>query len=92
MGISPNSEGFSGVTSSVTTNSIVTRLRLAGLRATGPRLAILAALESDSSHPSAEALLDNPRADHPALPRRPYPRRSRPAHGRGRAAASTAGG
>jgi Fe2+ or Zn2+ uptake regulation protein len=52
----------------MTTNSTVTRLRLAGLRTTGPRLAIIAALESDRSHPSAEALLDNLRADHPALP------------------------
>lgn len=56
------------MTSSVTTNSTVTRLRLAGLRATGPRLAILSALQSDRSHPSAATLLDNLRADHPALP------------------------
>lgn len=80
------------MTSFVTTNSTVTRLRLAGLRTTGPRLAILAALESESSHPSAEALLDNLRADTLRSPRRPYPRRSRPAHERGRAAASAAGG
>jgi Fur family peroxide stress response transcriptional regulator len=34
------------------------RLRDAGLRATGPRLAILAELESDTRHPSAEMLLE----------------------------------
>lgn len=56
------------MTSSVTTNSTVTRLRLVGLRATGLRLAILSALESDDSHPSAATLLEILRADHSSLP------------------------
>jgi Fur family peroxide stress response transcriptional regulator len=43
------------------------RLREAGLKATGPRLAILAALERDRSHPSAEQLHSMLSRNHPSL-------------------------
>jgi Fe2+ or Zn2+ uptake regulation protein len=43
------------------------RLRRAGLRATGPRLAILTALEKDRRHPSAEEVHDVLAAEHPSL-------------------------
>lgn len=43
------------------------RLREAGLKVTAPRLTILAALETDRSHPNAEELLDRLRAEHPSL-------------------------
>lgn len=46
------------MTSSVTTNSTVTRLRLA----------ILSTLESDDSHPSAATLLEILGAEHSSLP------------------------
>jgi Fur family peroxide stress response transcriptional regulator len=43
------------------------RLRSSGLRVTGPRLAILAALEIDGSHPTAELLFERLRPEHPSL-------------------------
>jgi Fur family peroxide stress response transcriptional regulator len=43
------------------------RLRDAGLRATGPRLAILAELERDTRHPSAEMLLDTLLDHYPSM-------------------------
>ena len=43
------------------------RLRDAGLRATGPRLAILAELEDDKRHPSAEMLLGTLVDNYPSL-------------------------
>jgi Fe2+ or Zn2+ uptake regulation protein len=43
------------------------RLRDAGLKATGPRLAILAALETDRTHPSAEQIHSRLAASHPSL-------------------------
>jgi Fe2+ or Zn2+ uptake regulation protein len=43
------------------------RLRRAGLRATGPRLAILAALEQDRRHPSAEQVHALLAEEHPSL-------------------------
>jgi Fe2+ or Zn2+ uptake regulation protein len=45
----------------------VDRLRQAGLRVTGPRLAILAALERDRRHPSAEQVHALLADDHPSL-------------------------
>ena len=45
----------------------VQRLRDAGLRATGARVAILAALESDRRHPTAEMLFESLRAHLPSL-------------------------
>jgi len=45
----------------------VARLHRAGLKATGPRIVILAALEQDSTHPTAEHLYDTLRRDHPSL-------------------------
>src|SRR5262245_23078421 len=45
----------------------VARLHRAGLKATGPRVVILAALEQDSTHPTAEHLYDTLRRDHPSL-------------------------
>ena len=45
----------------------VQRLRDAGLRATGARVAILAALESDRRHPTAEMLFESLRAHFPSL-------------------------
>jgi len=43
------------------------RLRQVGLRATGPRIAILAQLEEDLSHPTAEGLLERLRGEHPSM-------------------------
>ncbi len=45
----------------------VERLHRAGLKATRPRMVILAALEQDSTHPTAEYLYDTLRRDHPSL-------------------------
>ena len=45
----------------------VARLHRAGLKATGPRMVILAALEQDNTHPTAEHLYDTLRRDHPSL-------------------------
>src|SRR5215831_2727682 len=45
----------------------VARLHRAGLKATGPRIVSLAALEHDSTHPTAEDLYDTLRRDHPSL-------------------------
>src|SRR5438874_7174250 len=45
----------------------VARLHRAGLKATGPRMVILAALEQDNTHPTAEYLYDTLRRDHPSL-------------------------
>ena len=45
----------------------VARLHRAGLKATGPRMVILAALEQDPTHPTAEHLYDTLRRDHPSL-------------------------
>ncbi len=45
----------------------VARLHRAGLKATGPRMVILATLEQDSTHPTAEYLYDTLRRDHPSL-------------------------
>jgi Fur family peroxide stress response transcriptional regulator len=43
------------------------RLREAGLKATAPRLAILAALEDDRRHPTAEMVFESLRDRHPSL-------------------------
>jgi Fe2+ or Zn2+ uptake regulation protein len=43
------------------------RLHAVGLRATAPRLAILAELEKDTRHPSAEMLLETLLDEHPTL-------------------------
>jgi Fe2+ or Zn2+ uptake regulation protein len=43
------------------------RLRGLGLRATGPRLAILSALEADLGHPTPERILDRLRGAYPSL-------------------------
>lgn len=43
------------------------RIRSAGLKVTGPRLAILEQLERDASHPTAEQVLAVLREDHPSL-------------------------
>ena len=45
----------------------VERLHRAGLKATGPRMVILAALEHDCSHPTAEQLYETLRQDYPSL-------------------------
>jgi len=45
----------------------VARLHRAGLKATGPRMVILAALEQDHTHPTAEHLYDTLRRAHPSL-------------------------
>jgi len=45
----------------------VARLHRVGLKATGPRMVILAALEQDHTHPTAEHLYDTLRRDHPSL-------------------------
>ena len=45
----------------------VERLRWVGLKVTGPRVLLLAALEQDRSHPTAEQLYETLRADHPSL-------------------------
>lgn len=46
---------------------LATRLRDADLRATGPRLAILAAVEDGKNHPSAEELHASLKEAHPSL-------------------------
>lgn len=43
------------------------RIRSAGLKVTGPRLAILEQLERDASHPTAEGVLAVLRREHPSL-------------------------
>jgi Fe2+ or Zn2+ uptake regulation protein len=43
------------------------KLRAAGLKATGPRLTILAALESDRRHPTAEMIFEALREANPSL-------------------------
>lgn len=43
------------------------RLHQAGLKATGPRMLILAALEHERSHPTAEQLHEALRQDYPSL-------------------------
>ena len=45
----------------------VARLHRAGLKATGPRMVILSALEQDYGHPTAEQLYEMLRQDHPSL-------------------------
>jgi Fur family transcriptional regulator, peroxide stress response regulator len=45
----------------------VEKLRGVGLKATGPRVMLLAALEQDHSHPTAEQLYENLRLNHPSL-------------------------
>jgi len=45
----------------------VERLHQVGLKATGPRLLILAALEHDRNHPTAEQLYQTLRKDYPSL-------------------------
>ena len=45
----------------------VEQLRRAGLRATGPRVAILNALVHDRSHPTAEQVYESLKADYPSL-------------------------
>jgi Fur family peroxide stress response transcriptional regulator len=45
----------------------VEKLRGVGLKATGPRVMLLTALEQDHSHPTAEQLYENLRLDHPSL-------------------------
>ena len=49
------------------TEKHASRLRSVGLRATTPRLAILAELENDKRHPSAEMLLETLVDDYPSL-------------------------
>ena len=46
---------------------IVERLRQVGLKATGPRVMVLTALEQDRSHPTAEQLYEVLRPHHPSL-------------------------
>lgn len=45
----------------------VERLRQAGLKATGPRVILLTALEQNRSHPTAELLYESLQVDHPSL-------------------------
>lgn len=45
----------------------VERLRRAGLKATGPRMVILAALEQHQNHPTVEQLYEMLKQDHPSL-------------------------
>lgn len=45
----------------------VERLHRAGLKATGPRMLILEALEHDRSHPTVEQLYETLKHDHPSL-------------------------
>jgi Fe2+ or Zn2+ uptake regulation protein len=45
----------------------VRRLREAGLRATGPRLQILEAIEDDRRHPTADMIHETLQAHHPSL-------------------------
>jgi Fe2+ or Zn2+ uptake regulation protein len=49
------------------TTQIGERLRHVGLKATGPRMVILAALEQDRSHPTAEQLYEMLRPSYPSL-------------------------
>jgi len=49
----------------------VARLHRAGLKATGPRMVILAAVEQDHTHPTAEHLYDMLRREHPSLVQSP---------------------
>jgi Fur family transcriptional regulator, peroxide stress response regulator len=49
------------------TRSAVTRLRAAGLRATGSRVAILAELEQNRTHPNAADLYERLSGAHPSL-------------------------
>ena len=54
-------------TTAMNTTQLADRLRRAGLRATGPRLAILHILVKDPSHPTAEDVHEALRVDHPSL-------------------------
>lgn len=45
----------------------VAQLHRVGLKATGPRMVILAALEQDHGHPTAEQLFETLRQEHPSL-------------------------
>ncbi len=45
----------------------VERLRQVGLKATGPRVMLLSALEQNRSHPTAEQLYESLRVHHPSL-------------------------
>ena len=45
----------------------VERLRQAGLKATGPRVILLTALEQNRSHPTAELLYESLQVEHPSL-------------------------
>ena len=45
----------------------VERLHQAGLKATGPRMLILKAIEHDRSHPTAEQIHETLRQDYPSL-------------------------
>jgi len=45
----------------------VERLRRAGLKATGPRVILLTALEQNRSHPTAELLYESLQGEHPTL-------------------------
>ena len=45
----------------------VARLHRVGLKATGPRMVILSALEQDHGHPTAEQLYETLRQEHPSL-------------------------
>src|SRR5712692_10252615 len=45
----------------------VARLHRAGLKATGPRMVILSALEQDHGHPTAVQIYERLRQDHPSL-------------------------
>lgn len=45
----------------------VERLRQAGLKATGPRVMLLSALEQDRTHPTAEQLYESLQIHHPSL-------------------------
>ena len=48
-------------------DTFAARLRAAGLKATGPRVSILAALDADRRHPSADMIYESVRADHPTI-------------------------
>ncbi len=45
----------------------IDRLKAAGLRVTGPRVAILESLVADDRHPTAEQLHETLRVDHPSI-------------------------
>jgi len=45
----------------------IERLRQAGLKATGPRVMLLSALEQDRRHPTAEQLHESLQVNHPSL-------------------------